>query len=333
MKVKHFGILLSVALVVAVFVGIDWSEFYSYLKMIRLGWIPVFIALCVATNVVRAVRWQYLLPVDDVVDLRKRFDAVWLGLLGTFLLPFRAGEVIRPFIFSRWSQVSFSGGLASIVTERVYDVCAVLIILVSAMWHMTELPSLVYWGVEALAVVTAVILLLMVASYLFGQRVERFLSRLLERLLRPVLPQLLPSLLGMLREFLKGLSAVKTFRSLVGVLFWTITMWVLIVATYYVGVLMLGEAVSVSMAMSVTSLIALAIAAPSAPGFVGTYQVGCIVALTSLYGLSKEFAVAYSLVTHVLQFVTIVAVGLVILNLRAMRFQDLSIKSAGRECA
>jgi hypothetical protein len=41
---------------------------------------------------------------------------------------------------------------------------------------------------------------------------------------------------------------------------------------------------------------------PQAPGFVGTWQAGCVLAL-GLFGVSQEVAVGYSLLTWVVQMV------------------------------
>ncbi|MGA1531013.1 MAG: hypothetical protein ACO398_09770, partial [Kiritimatiellia bacterium] len=75
--------------------------------------------------------------------------------------------------------------------------------------------------------------------------------------------------------------------------------------------------------MMLNVMIALAVAAPSAPGFVGTFQVGCIVALSTIYGYSKEFAMAYSMIAHVFQMALIVVAGIVVLQLRGMKFSQL----------
>ena len=56
------------------------------------------------------------------------------------------------------------------------------------------------------------------------------------------------------------------------------------------------------LAASLTTVVVVAAAVflPQAPGFVGTWQAGCVIALT-LFGVSREAAVGYSLLTWVIQ--------------------------------
>jgi uncharacterized membrane protein YbhN (UPF0104 family) len=84
-----------------------------------------------------------------------------------------------------------------------------------------------------------------------------------------------------------------------------------------------GEFPSWWVGLILNVIISLAVAAPSAPGFVGTFQLGCIVALANMHGYSKEFAMAYSVIAHVLQIVLMVIAGLVVLHLRGLSFSQI----------
>jgi hypothetical protein len=64
---------------------------------------------------------------------------------------------------------------------------------------------------------------------------------------------------------------------------------------------------------------------PSAPGYVGIYQVACVVAL-GLYHISTTEAVAYSLVMQLSEFLVIISQGLISISLRGF-----NLTSARRE--
>jgi hypothetical protein len=100
-------------------------------------------------------------------------------------------------------------------------------------------------------------------------------------------------------------------------------MWFL-VAFWFQGLLWaFGVYPSLWVGMMLNVMVALAVAAPSAPGFLGTFQVGCILALSTVYGFSKEFAMAYSVIGHLLQMVFNVAAGLFVLHRRGLTFSQL----------
>jgi uncharacterized membrane protein YbhN (UPF0104 family) len=62
-------------------------------------------------------------------------------------------------------------------------------------------------------------------------------------------------------------------------------------------------------ALSLTTMVAIAVAVPGGPGFIGMFQVGCEVGL-ALYGIGKSLAFSYSVLVHVLQFASTVLLGL-----------------------
>jgi uncharacterized membrane protein YbhN (UPF0104 family) len=55
-------------------------------------------------------------------------------------------------------------------------------------------------------------------------------------------------------------------------------------------------------------LVAIFIMVPAAPGFVGNFQIGCVVAL-GVFGIPKEEALSFSLLVHGIQFTTVSIIG------------------------
>ena len=76
------------------------------------------------------------------------------------------------------------------------------------------------------------------------------------------------------------------------------------------------------MGTTIAVLVALAVAAPSAPGFIGVYQTGCIAGF-AIFGLNKELAIAYSLVTHITQYIGIVSYGVYLLFKYQMKLGEM----------
>jgi hypothetical protein len=92
---------------------------------------------------------------------------------------------------------------------------------------------------------------------------------------------------------------------------------------YLIGLPVMGAPAAFWPGMMVNVIVALAVAAPSAPGFVGTFQFGCLIALSTLYDYPKEFSVAYSVVIHVVQAVIIIAVGSTVLFRRGLKLSEV----------
>ena len=135
-------------------------------------------------------------------------------------------------------------------------------------------------------------------------------------------PALAQKLVDMAEGFLEGLRGISSAKDLAWSIFWSLGLWALLVVLYQVGLWAFGLDASLWVGVTICVMIALAVAAPGAPGFVGTFQLGCVVAL-ALFGYSEELGVAYSIVLHALQVITVVIYGFVILNRRGMQRRDM----------
>src|SRR2546425_5241283 len=122
------------------------------------------------------------------------------------------------------------------------------------------------------------------------------------------------------RSFMDGLGGLRDLATVLVVLGYSMYLWGVITLTFMFSFLALDMQVPL-LAASLTTVVVVAAAVflPQAPGFVGTWQFGCVQAL-KLFGVPQEIAVGYSLLTWVLQMgVNISAGGLFLTR------EDLSV--------
>lgn len=323
-----FGVILSLSILAFLFYQIQWAEFLKQLKQINYFYIPVLILIFILSFVLRAIRWRYLLPSTSEFPIIKLFSACILGMLATCILPLRAGEFVRPWVLSRNSNISFSLGFSTVVTERVFDVLAMLTLLVVSLSTIDNPPALIAVGAKTLGVFSLVILFVMVLSYFKANSVINFSERLLGFIFKGKNSYLSDKILGVLREFVLGLKCITSFKDLLIIIFWSYLMWFLFSVFYYLVLKSFGVKSTLMMGNTINVFVALAIAAPSAPGFLGTFQIGCVAALTTIYGFEKEFSLAYSIFAHSLQFIMSITLGLVMLNYEGLKFKQLNASNS-----
>src|SRR5688572_14651640 len=70
---------------------------------------------------IRAYRWSYLLLPVKQISTRPLFRSTLIGFMGNYLLPFRAGEVMRAVSIGQNQNISKAAALGSIVLERAFD--------------------------------------------------------------------------------------------------------------------------------------------------------------------------------------------------------------------
>ena len=80
------------------------------------------------TYVLRALRWQYLLAPIGPTHFGNAFRTTVIGFAASFLLPARAGEVIRPYLLARKESLSATAAFATIILERLLDLVTVLLL-------------------------------------------------------------------------------------------------------------------------------------------------------------------------------------------------------------
>lgn len=327
-RTKHWiGILLSLGISGAILgylvTHLDWAMVGRYLEQVNLWYLPVAVLGLPVLGWMRAMRWKYLLPNRHNLSVRALFDATMIGFFASFVLPLRAGEFIRPWVLSRWQPVTFSASFASILTERLSDAICLLTLLAICLTQVETVPAVILAGAKALGLLSLVLIGVVVASYALPGKVERLFHRMTDATLGRIAPATATRINGMVLEYFIGLRSIRTFGDLFMVMFWSFTMWGLLAGWFHLLLLAFGETPSPWVGLVLNVCVALAVAAPSAPGFIGTFQAGCIIALSTLYGYSQEFAVAYSVIAHALQFIFNVAIGLVILHLRGLTFGQL----------
>src|SRR5688572_33163972 len=70
---------------------------------------------------IRACRWRYLLLPVKPISIGPLFRSTLIGFMGNYLLPFRAGEVMRAVSIGQNQSISKAAALGSIVLERAFD--------------------------------------------------------------------------------------------------------------------------------------------------------------------------------------------------------------------
>ena len=277
------------------------------LAQARPAWVIVVVVATLATVYIRAQRWRILLrPLGDV-PLYPVLSATAIGFGASSILPLRLGEFVRPALLGRRAGVSMSGALSSVVIERLFDVLLVVIgfLMVSVIYP--EVPWWMRASAYALGGVTAVGFIVLLLMYRHRLRAEAILDRVIQPLPGGVGRRLRP----VVASFMNGLGALADVPTVFRVLWYSAYLWGVIMLTFLFSFLALplgSEIPLVTASLTTMVVVAFAVFVPQAPGFVGTWQAGCVFAL-SMFGVSKEVAIGYSLLSWIVQIGTNIGVA------------------------
>lgn len=264
----------------------------------------------------RAVRWRILLRPLGTVGFRPAFSATAIGFGATAVLPLRIGEIVRPALLARATGLGLSPTLSSVVLERLFDMLfVVLCFLVLSLIYPVE--PWMRQGAVALAVVAIAGFTVLVVAERRRASTDRLVAAVLGRVPGRVAGVLSPLIEG----FLRGLSGVADVPTVVRVAVYSTYLWACNALPFMFALLALGiDAPLVPGALAAIVIVAFFVFVPQGPGFVGTWQLGCVYAL-ALFHVPKDQAVGFSLLTWLMQMVVSVGTGGI-----CLAREDLSVR-------
>ncbi|MGH9261848.1 MAG: lysylphosphatidylglycerol synthase transmembrane domain-containing protein, partial [Acidimicrobiales bacterium] len=245
--------------------------------------------------------------------------------------PARAREIARAYMVQRQLPVRFTTAVASIAVERALDGLTLvgLMVLALAAPSFTTAARVGGASLSRLALVGALVfggaLALALVVVLRPAPWMRLLRRVLQRILPP---RLADRLLHAAEGLVAGLEVLKAPRRLVEVASWSLGLWLVNAASFWICFRAFDLPVPASGALVLQGLIAIGIAIPAAPGFFGVFEAVTREAL-ALYGVGAEQAVGYAVAYHLSTFVPITLLGLYSLARGHVRLGELRASDAG----
>jgi uncharacterized protein (TIRG00374 family) len=94
-----------------------WDDITS----MHWGWVCVAVVSDIAVYVYQGWRWNLLLKPVAPASVWRSVQAIYVGLFANELLPFRPGEIIRPYLQAHWNRLPFSVTFSSVLIERIFD--------------------------------------------------------------------------------------------------------------------------------------------------------------------------------------------------------------------
>ncbi len=309
---------ITAASLIWVISGIDVDEAARQLAAAGVAWLLPVQLLYLASHLLRVWRLQVIL--GGKVGFLRLFSIVSAGYLAIHVVPFRMGELVRPYLLQERAGVPFAAGLAAVFLERLCDV-AMLAIMLLIVAFAFDLPPVVLGGVDVLraaqrgaGVVLAGGMVGVVVAVYGG---DALLSRV------PRSP-----LTDAARRFRDGLVVgsgrpgplALALALSVGV--WAIT----IVAVQRSLAAFAGLPDDLGAALTTWSITLAGMSVVPTPGFFGGFEAACALAL-ELLGAEASPARAFAVVLHLGQFAFTVVSGVSCLLVEGWSLRDLVSRS------
>jgi len=304
------GAALAIALLLWALRGVHIGEVIRQIRTSDPWPLALGVVLASLTFPVRLVRWRLLLRDASGAPLKPwpLWHATAIGFMANNLLPFRAGELVRVFAATKLSGARFTATMSSIAVERIFDGLAVIGLLAVGL-VTSDLPSgAVVGGVslaraaQAAGLFSFGALAVAAAIVAFPVAAERLITRLLPA------GRLTVRLIAMIDGIRHGLASLRSPALLVGVIVWSIALWVLNALSFWVTFAAFDIPVGFGGALVLQGVLVIGISVQLTPGFVGQFE-AAIVAALALYGISNDVASSYAIAYHGATFIPITLAG------------------------
>jgi uncharacterized protein (TIRG00374 family) len=307
-----------------VFHAFDYRQLEQDVRALHWGWVALGIVLNLAVYVVDAWRWAVLLCPAESVPVSECVKAVFVGQVANGVFPAKAGEIVRCYLLSFWTDTPLSLALTSDAIARVMDgICLVAgFYLVTAGLevprHLREKFALWRDGTFILAIVVAVLSALFLfvlfrrehaSSLVSGNKWAARFTQLLHEIHQ----------LGDVRVLRTGLAISVLYLFLP-----VLSVWCLFRAyAFDFGLLQAGV---------VLIIIHIGTILPNAPANLGSFQVFATVALGLLHAEQTE-AKIFSLILYFTHTLPQIAVGALVLLFTGLKLGEVHLHAKRAEHA
>ena len=251
----------------------------------------------------QATRWRKIAAAPQV-GLRRFYEMVLGGLACNNVLPIRIGEVVRAGWLSREAPMPGGRALGTVALDRACDVIALVLFLLIGL-QAVPTPA---W-LRNMIIGAAILVALIVGALVFARLYTRTRGR--DRRERGRVRRIVRDTIDFLGEPVgRRRAAVWLALSIAG--------WTMGAVAAFLVARSVGIHLAPLEAIFVASALALGVAIPSSPGYIGTYQLIAVEAL-GLLDIDDSQALAFSILMHASWFVPTTLFGGGVIIWRALR--------------
>jgi uncharacterized protein (TIRG00374 family) len=299
------GVLISVIALYLSIRNVDVRVVGSTLARADILFVILTVASVAVNTLSKAIRWHILIgPTGNAIPFRKIFALLLVGQMINNLLPLRAGDVTRAYIVGGMGPGRVFV-LGTVVLEKFLDMLSyatlffVLIILI-------PLP---HWISDSLLTFSLVVAIMGIGVVVLVRQREWFLA-LLEHGIVRLPPHIQEMTRRRVRSAISSLNILEHSKDRLWLVLWSSIIWGTAVLNNYLVLQALHIDVTAPMVASLLVLIVLqlGISLPSAPGTIGVFEYGCVLAL-SLFGVGESMAFSYGVLLHIIVLLPIMIGG------------------------
>ncbi len=355
------GILISIICSWLFARKIEWAHLNEAFREANYIYIIPTIMVIFLSHYLRAVRWSTLIAPIKKVSILNLFSATMIGFMANSVLPARVGEIIRPIVIARRENIKVTTSFATVVMERIFDVLSIIVFASLLFFFLPSETSQdkrtgminhveastkdlkegqesyssaankesytdttkVIKQLKKWSVVLAFFGILAITTLFLLSVYPQKAGAVLEKLLFLFPHHLKDKLINFLHSFIAGLQILDNKKQLLWIGILSLIIWLFNAASVYVLCYSFDIGLSFAGACFVIVCLALAVALPQAPGFIGVFHIATQKSL-AIFGVGLSSAQSYAITLWALSVIPVTLVGLLFLWREGMSLGEIS---------
>lgn len=258
--------------------------------------------MVVVSFVLRGIRWGYFF--EKKIKFQSLFGMMMIGFMVNNILPARIGEITRAYMIGKKENISRTLSFGTIVLERVFDGLSLLFILGLSMLF-SPFPA---W-VKGIGLIGLFVFCFSLAFLVILRLKRVFMVKSIENLLSIFHKGLSLKISSLLTKFIEGLVSLESLKNTWIIIIYSIVAQIILAFEFHILFFCFGLDIPFYAAYFTASMVGLSSIIPSAPGYIGVFQSFCVGSLL-LFGVKKDIALSYSIITHIVQYIPVTLIGL-----------------------
>ncbi len=299
-----FGIIISLIFLYLATRGVNLAEMWDSLEGANYWYVIPYSAFVLFGMWVRAYRWRFMTDHIKKIGLKSLFTSTMIGFMAINLLPARLGEVVRAYSLGSKERISKSATFATIILERIFDLVALLALVWFTLVFFPTPPEVKKVGYLTLFIIAGILLIL----YFLKTKTRPTLD-VLEKPFLFLKQSWREKVKELFEKFATGLAILVDFRTLWLVIIISVLLWFATALSNYLIFLAFGIKPPIYASFILLIFVAFGISIPSSPGFIGTFQFACVLAL-KFFKIPESTAFSISVVLWIGNFMPVTLIGL-----------------------
>jgi len=305
----------------------------SFESLLRDTFRANFLTLLVATIValfslfLRSLRWRVILQeIKPGISIIDTFGSLMVGYMLNNFVP-RLGEVVRAYTTGKIENAKVSAVLGTIVLERLFDMLSAGIlagiVLATYGGNIIETFSyLRYAGIMLVVISAAAGVVFYIAATI------KAANNLLMRLIKLVVPERFSRKVeSMTNAFLSSFSMLRSPKRMLFIVFYTVSIWAVYFFQVYIPFFAFGSTSNLTFYSAfILGMVATVSWLIPSPGALGVYHLFVSQALTKLFGVPQDEALAYATLTHFFGYISITIAGAIFAFIFTHRLKIQSVR-------